>query len=171
MPEDDLRSALMTDVAEARELAQRGAEGRGVAIGPSDDFAPKAIRMAGRVVGEDQLKKSQTAIKDAVEELLSRTSITDELEQEKFRSGLTKKLNQIRLLTIQRAGQLKMEMARKGLNAEQQANTAQAWGNIMSSIGEGIVMNMGGRPPIFSGPSEAQGMRREDVLAASGGQD
>lgn len=161
LDQEKLRQGLIQDIAQAQAVAGSARMASGSPqISQDESFAPRALRAQGRTVGEKELRDNQKAFGDAIENLLSQTSITDKLEQDKFRSGLKKKFNQLQMLALKKAGDLRVEMQRQGIEASKQEAISNAFGDLMGNLGQGLITNLG-RTGGGGGQSAAPGVAAE----------
>jgi hypothetical protein len=129
---EKFKQGLIQDLADAQSMNQQTAQGMGK-IEEDHTFEPRAVRIKGKAVAENELADTRKAINKTVEDLVSQSGITDEIEEGKFRIGLQRKLNKYRMSAIQHALILEKEMKVRGLNQEKQ----QALINAFAGIAEG----------------------------------
>jgi len=147
----DLQAAVLKDVATAQQTAEQSQEARGApgaALDPS--LRVRSIRVAGKVIAQKELADLGRIIKLAADQLVVESGLFDQVKKEQLRAAIIQRFQTQKTDLITRAGELKNEYIRRGLDAAKQAKLNAAIGGIVQSAAFIGVSQLGGG----GGPTE-----------------
>jgi hypothetical protein len=122
LEKEKLIQGLSQDVAEAQAKVNQSSEGRG-RINPVQEnkaFAPKAIRIKGRLIADKELSELSKAFDTAVDRMVDTSSYATEQEYVGAKMDLRKKFDMFQLDAIRRGAKFEMEMKKRASDAAQQ---------------------------------------------------
>ena len=138
-----LREALISDLNQAKAASKATATSLGV--DEPSDFAPRALRQAGRAVGESELKASKRMIEQAVKDLAATSKLTDQVKMGQFKTGIRRKLRQAELQILKKTSEMKLELARRGYDQATRHAIMGAFSGLVGNSMAGIIGGTGGQ--------------------------
>ena len=131
---EQLKQGLIQDVAQAEGQAKKTSAAIG--IDDTSAFAPRALRMSNRKLGEKELTSFNKALSKAVDDLTFEAGMLDEEQQSVFKSTLKQKYHQIKMISLRSAGELKFYMAKKGVDEKQRQAMLAGLVNAVSGVAQ-----------------------------------
>jgi len=155
--DEGLKENLMQDVSVAQERAGKSQLALGV---PGQEmpatYAPKALRISGRALGQKQLHSVNESFNRAIANLAEEAGMTDMAQKAEFDRTMRKKLNQLRMSAMLAAGQAAKADMGKQINEKKRAEKMAAIAAIAESTGAAILGGIGKAPsapmPGMGGP-------------------
>lgn len=124
------KQGLIEDLSAAETMSKQSASARGAP--EASDFAPRALRIKNKIIGQQELTDTKSAIEMAIGELSSRTQFRDELEQAKFQNGLRKRFQQWQLMTLRNAGEFQKKLARQKMDEAEKSAAIKAFSDVIA---------------------------------------
>ena len=148
--DEGLKENLMQDVSQAQERAGKSQLALGV---PGQEipsaYAPKALRISGRAMGQKQLHGVNESFNRAIANLSEEAGMTDMAQKAEFGRTMQKKLNQLRMSAMLAAGQAAKADLGKQISQKKRQETMAAIAAIAESTGSAIIGGIGkGSPPM-----------------------
>lgn len=110
-----LQEDLMKDIASAEQGLAKTSEATATSNATQprpSGFLPKALRIKGKLVGEQELQNHKNKISESIDKLIEVEGVIDEAEKAQMKKTLTDRFNKF-----------SMEMLRKGLDFEARQKT------------------------------------------------
>jgi len=140
----ELMAGLQKDISGAEKLVERSAEGKGIARpkGETGVFAPRAIRIKGKLVGQKELANTARSFDKAIEELTKNVQFQSAEERTQAKQSLKTKFNEFQLESLKRGLEFESGIKERFRNqAERQAQN-EMFANITAGVIGGIVGNL-----------------------------
>jgi len=140
----ELMAGLQKDISGAEKLVERSAEGKGIARpkGETGVFAPRAIRIKGKLVGQKELASTARAFDKAIDELTKNVQFQSAEERTQARQALKTKFNEFQLETLKKGFEFESGIKERFRNqAARQAKNemfAKITGSVIGAIVTGL---------------------------------
>lgn len=163
---DVLVKELAGELDKTQEMVNRSGESR-MGFQPKTtaeehDFMPKAIRIKGKLIAQNELKAVQEKLNETLEDLAKTYDFQNDAERTRFNIEMKKKFGQFQNQMIQAGAQLEQNSRDRMLAAEEEEKLV---GTFANSIGGAVALGVlrGGK----SRKQEAQDFRSEWVEPGS----
>lgn len=119
---EKLMAGLEADIAQAQGTVNQSSAGRGQILPTPENraFAPKAIRIKGRLIADKELSELSSAFDTAVDRMVDMGNYATEQEYTNAKMDLRQKFNSFQLDAIKRGARFEMEMRQRAADRAQQ---------------------------------------------------
>jgi hypothetical protein len=150
LEKEKLIQGLQQDIAESQATVNQSSAGRGrISVQENKAFAPKAIRIKGRLVADKELSDLSKAFDTAVDRMVDNSQYATEQEYNSAKMDLRSKFNTFQLDAIRRGAKFEMEMKKRASDrAQQEAMEGMFMDTIATAAGA-----------VVGGPAGAAGAR------------
>lgn len=158
LEKEKLIQGISQDIAESQATVNQSSAGRGrITTAENKSFAPKAIRIKGRLIADKELSDLSKAFDLATDRMVDMSNYATEQEYTNAKMDLRSKFNSFQLDAIRRGAQFEMEMKKR---ANDRAQQEAMEGMFLDTVATAAGAIVGGPAGAAGGRALSQGARK-----------